>query len=141
MTGRGPANGRPARIVGPGADRGAELLSEVASACPALPKPAWTGREVAVSVGFVVDTNGTVDPGTLQVVRSPVRPRYHQPVYSHIYTVATAVRDAPDRLDLVAYDSLVTRQVADHVVELAFRPALREGQAIRSTVLVSCQAS
>jgi hypothetical protein len=78
MTDRGPADGRPARIVGPGADRGAELLSEVASACPALPKPGWTGREVAVSVGFVVDTNGTVDSGTLQVVRSPVRPRNHQ---------------------------------------------------------------
>ena len=124
-----------------GVDRGAELLSEVASACPDLRKPAWTGSDVAVSVGFVVDTNGTVDSRTLQVVRSPARPQTDHSVYSHIYTVATGARDDPDRLGPAAYDSLMTRDVAAHVMDLAFRPALREGQAIRSTVLVSCQAS
>jgi len=31
--------------------------------------------------------------------------------------------------------------VASHVAHLMFRPALSEGQAIRSTVLVSCQTS
>jgi hypothetical protein len=31
--------------------------------------------------------------------------------------------------------------VASHVTGLVFRPALREGRAVRSTVLVSCQAS
>ena len=40
-----------------------------------------------------------------------------------------------------ANDSVLTEEVASHVAGLAFRPALREGQAIRSTVLVSCRTS
>ena len=38
------------------------------------------------------------------------------------------------------YDSVVTRDVRQHIAALQFRPALRDGRPIRSSVLVSCQS-
>jgi hypothetical protein len=135
----------PLGEVGPfrrGLDRVAELVNGAGSACPELRRPAaWANREVAVAVAFVVDTNGRVDPQTLQVIESPNRPQTENRVHSHIYIVGATVRDDLDRLNPAAYDSLVTHEVASHVADLLFRPALSEGRAIRSTVLVSCQTS
>jgi hypothetical protein len=94
-----------------------------------------------VAVAFVVDTNGRVDPRTLRVIASPNRPQTENRVHSRIYIVGATAREDRDRLNPAAYDSLVTHEVASHVADLRFRPALREGGAIRSTVLVSCQTS
>lgn len=94
-----------------------------------------------MSVAFVVDTNGAVDPVTLRVIESPNRPQTDHRFHSHSYIVGATVRDDPERLDPAAYDSLVTLDVASHVADLVFRPALRDGRAIRSSVLVSCQTS
>jgi hypothetical protein len=125
-----------------GLDRVAELVSGAGSACPELWRPAtWANREVAVAVAFVVDTNGRVDRQTLRVIESPNRPQTENRVHSHIYIVGATVRDDRNRLNPAAYDSLVTHEVASHVADLLFRPALSEGRAIRSTVLVSCQSS
>jgi hypothetical protein len=125
-----------------GLDRVAELVSGASSACPELRRPVtWANREIAVAVAFVVDTNGRVDPQTLRVIGSPNRPQTENLVHSHIYIVGATARDDRDRLNPAAYDSLVTHEVASHVADLRFRPALSEGRAIRSTVLVSCQTS
>jgi hypothetical protein len=125
-----------------GPDRVAELVSGVGSACPELTRPAGRShREVAVSVAFVVDTNGRVDRQTLRVIGSPNRPQTDNQFHSRIFIVGATARDRRDHLDAVSYDSLVTGDVASHVSHLAFRPAMRGGRAIRSTVLVSCQSS
>jgi len=126
----------------PGLDQVAELVNGASSACPELRRPAgWAGREVAVAVAFVVDTNGRVDPHTLRVIESPNRPRTEHRAHSHIYIIGATMRDDPDRLDRTAYDSLARHDVASHVAGLLFRPALMEGRATRSTVMVSCQTS
>jgi hypothetical protein len=135
----------PLGDVGPlprGLDRVAELVSGASSACPELWRPVtWANREIAVAVAFVVDTNGRVDPQTLRVIGSPNRPQTENLVHSHIYIVGATVRDDRDHLNPAVYDSLVTHAVASHVADLLFRPALSEGRAVRSTVLVSCQTS
>jgi hypothetical protein len=138
---RAPSPGEAA--PGPrGPSRVAELVSAVGSACPQLRRPAdWANREVAVSVAFVVDTNGRVDPETLRVIESPIRPQTDNRFHAHIYIVGATAREDRGRLDPATYDSLITHEVASHVAHLMFRPALSEGQAIRSTVLVSCQTS
>jgi hypothetical protein len=82
-----------------------------------------------------------VDHQTLRVIGSPNRPQTDNQFHSRIYIVGTTARGRRDHLDPVSYDSLVTGDVASHISHLAFRPALRGGQAIRSTVLVSCQSS
>jgi hypothetical protein len=51
------------------------------------------------------------------------------------------VRTDSGGTDPAGYDSVVTAEVASHVTGLVFRPAMRDGRAIRSTVLVSCQTS
>jgi hypothetical protein len=94
-----------------------------------------------VAVAFVVDTNGTVDPATLRVIESPGRPQTDHRFHARIYVVGTSVRMDPGRIPATAYDSVLTEEMASHVAGLMFRPALREGLAIRSTVLVSCQTS
>jgi hypothetical protein len=130
---------RPARL---GQNRVAELVGGASSACPELRTPAtWSKRQFAVAVAFVVDTNGAVDQATLRVIESPDRPQTEHRFHSHIYVVGASVRVDPDRINPAAYDSLLTEEVASHVAGLVFRPALREGRAIRSTVLVSCQTS
>src|SRR5207247_11457408 len=62
----------PTTGVGParrGLDRAAELVDGAGSACPELRAPAGrTTPQSAVSVAFVVDTNGAVEPATLQVI-------------------------------------------------------------------------
>jgi hypothetical protein len=138
---RAPAatRARPAR---PGQDRVAELVGEVGSACPELRTPeAWSKRQFAVAVAFVVDTNGGVDPATLRVIESPERPQTEHRFHAHIYVVGASVRVDRRRISPAAYDSVLTEEVASHVAGLVFRPALRQGRTIRSTVLVSCQTS
>jgi hypothetical protein len=125
-----------------GPDRVAELVSGVGSVCPELVRPGGRSqRDVAVSVAFVVDTNGRVDRQTLRVIGSPSRPQTDNQFHSRIYIVGATARDGREQVDPITYDSLVTGDVASHVSHLAFRPALRAGRAIRSTVLVSCQSS
>jgi hypothetical protein len=137
---RMPTTGiRPAKR---GLDRVAELVGRTGSACPELRTPAaWTKREFAVALAFVVDTNGAVDPATLRVIESPGRPQTEHRVYSHIYVVGATVRVDARRINPAVYDSVLIQDVASHVAGLVFRPALREGRAIRSNVLVSCQTS
>jgi hypothetical protein len=131
--------------IGPprrGLDRVADLVTGAGSACPELrPPAALAHRELAVAVAFVVDTNGVVDRATLQVVESPGRPPSQQRFRSHIYVVAATVRPDRSRIDPAGYDSVVTHEVASHVADLVFRPALKEGRKVRSTVLISCQTS
>ncbi len=125
-----------------GLDRVAELVSGTASACPELRPPAvWADRGLAVAVAFVVDTGGMVDRKTLRVVASPGRPQTEQRFQSHVIVVGAAIRPDSLRVDPVGYDSVVTQEVASHVADLVFRPALREGRRVRSTVLISCQTS
>jgi len=109
-----------------------------------VPGPAEIGpaqRGLAVTVAFVVDTHGVVDRTTLRVIESPGRPQTEHRFQSHIYVVGAKVRPDRGHTDPAAYDSVVSREVASHVADLMFRPALREGRRVRSTVLISCQTS
>ena len=129
-------------LVGRGLDRVAELISGTGSACPELrPPAAWTHKQLVVAVAFVVDTVGAVDRETLRVVDSPGRPQTEERFQSHVYVVGATVRPDPSRTDPAGYDSIVTHEVASHVAALVFRPALKQGKAVRSTVLISCQTS
>ena len=133
--GPGPGTAGPPRR---GLDRVAELVDGAGSACPEFPRPAAGATvQAAVAVAFVVDTNGRVDPETLQVVESSAGPQTAHRFHAHIYVVGAKVRGNGDRVGPAAYDFELTR----HVAGLVFRPALRQGQAIRSTVLVSCRMS
>jgi hypothetical protein len=136
----GPASSvRPARL---GQNRVAELVGGASSACPELRLPAtWSRRQFAVAVAFVVDTSGAVDRATVRVIESPGRPRTEHRFHSHIYVIGATVRTHRGRMNPAAYDSVLTTEVASDIAGLAFRPALREGRAVRSTVLVSCQRS
>jgi hypothetical protein len=127
---------------GPGTTRVAELLGAAGTACPALRRALSNRRgELTVAVGFDVDADGAVDPTTLHVVRSPAQPQIEHRFYSHIYAVAgSASLDAAMPEIEAAYDSALTRDVLRHVAVLQFRPALRDGHPVRSTVLVSCQS-
>jgi hypothetical protein len=131
--------------IGPesrGLDKVAELVTGAGSACPELRTPiAWANRDLAISVAFIVDTNGMVDRTTLRVVESPDRPGGEQRYQSHIYVVGAVVRPDTNGVDPAGYDSVLTREVAGHVADLIFRPALKEGRTVRSTVLISCQRS
>jgi hypothetical protein len=130
--------GRPMR----GITRIAELIPGQGPACPEFSLPAaWGDRELAVSLAFVVDTNGKVDRSTLRVIESPGRPQTEHQFRSHIYVVATKARPERGPLDPAAYDSLVTGEVARHVAELLFRPALSDGRTVRATVLIACRTS
>ena len=125
-----------------GVDRVAELLRGARSACPELRTPeSWAKRSIAVAVAFVVDTNGKVDQRTLRVIESPNRPAIEQRFHAHIYVVGAKARPDGKHMDPAGYDSLVTHDVAQHVSTLAFRPALKQGQPVPSTVLIACEAS
>jgi hypothetical protein len=129
------------RVAG-GINRVAELVPGAGAACPELPVPvAWAHRELAVAMVFVVDTNGMVDRGTIRVIESPSRPQTEHRFRPHILVVSAKVRPKSGPVDPDVYDSLVTREVASHVADLVFRPALKEGRTVRSTVLISCQTS
>jgi len=128
--------------AGDGVDRVPELVGGASSACPE-PRPPGPGtsRQSAVTVAFVVDTNGAVDRPTLEVLESPGQPRTDHRFHARVYVVGASMRVDAGRILPAANDSVLTEEVASHVAGLAFRPALREGQAIRSTVLVSCRTS
>jgi hypothetical protein len=125
---------------GGGVDRVPELVGGASSACPE-PRPpgSRTSRQSAVAVAFVVDTNGVVDRATLEVIESPGQPRTDHRFHARVYVVGASVQMDPGRTPPAADDSVLTEEVASHVARLVFRPALREGHAIRSDVLVSCQ--
>jgi hypothetical protein len=125
-----------------GLDRVAELMAGAGSACPEFRPPvALAHRGLAVTVAFVVDTLGVVDRTTLRVIESPGRPQTEHRFQSHIYVVGAKVRPDRGHIDPAAYDSVVSHEVAGHVADLVFRPALKEGRTVRSTVLISCQTS
>ncbi|HEY7637242.1 MAG TPA: hypothetical protein VH763_16945 [Gemmatimonadales bacterium] len=137
----GPAQPQPPAAQG-GVDRVAELRVGTGSACPELRPPLELAqRALAVTVAFVVDAHGDVDRNTLRVIESPGRPQTEHRYQAHIYVVGAKVRPDRGRIDPQAYDSVVSREVASHVADLQFRPALKEGRTVRSTVLVSCQTS
>ena len=126
--------------AGHGLDRLPELVGGTGSACPEpRPSPAGAKRQSAVAVAFVVDTNGRVDPATLEVIESPGQPRTDHRFRARVYVVGASLRVNPGRIPPAASDSVLTEEVASHVARLVFRPALREDRVIRSTVLVSCQ--
>lgn len=135
---RGPTTA--AEPAGHGLDRLPELVGGTGSACPApRPSGAGTRRQSAVAVAFVVDTNGRVDPATLEVIESPGQPRADHQFHARVYVVGASLRVAPGRTPPAASDSVLTEEVASHVAGLVFLPALREDRVVRSTVLVSCQ--
>jgi hypothetical protein len=136
---RGPTTAvEPARH---GLDRLPELVGGTGLACPEpRPSGAGTRRQYAVTVAFVVDTNGRVDRATLQVIESPGQPRTDHQFHARVYVVGASLRVDPGRsLPPAPNDSVLTENVASHVAGLVFRPALREDRVVRSTVLVSCQ--
>jgi hypothetical protein len=126
--------------AGHGLDRLPELVGGTGSACPEpRPSPAGSRRQSAVAVAFVVDTNGRVDPATLEVIESPGQPRTDHRFHARVYVVGASLRVNPGRTLPATSDSVLTEEVASHVAGLVFRPALRADRVIRSTVLVSCQ--
>jgi len=135
--------GGPAAGVGParrGLDQPAELVGGAGSACPELRSRGASAKpRDAVTVAFVVDTNGRVDRATLQVIESPGQPRTDHRFQSRVYVVGMSLRMTPGRTQPAVVDSVLTEQVASHVAGLVFRPALKEGRVVRSPVLVSCQ--
>jgi hypothetical protein len=142
----GQAAGAPrAPMFGRGDLRVAELVTAPGTACPTLRQPpGWKPRDGAliVAVGFVVDTQGVVEPSSLRIMQSIDGPREPNQYFSHIYVVGqNRTVDRELRKAGPTWDSLVTDEVVRHVKALAFRPATRDGHAERSTVLVSCQAS
>ncbi len=135
---RGPTtSAEPSRH---GLDRLPELVGGTGSACPELRASATrtTGQSV-VAVAFVVDTNGRVDPATLQVLESPGQPRTDHRFLTRVYVVGASLRVNRGRIPPTADDAVLTKEVASHVAGLVFRPAIRADRVIRSTVLVSCQ--
>ena len=69
-------------------DRLPELVGGTGSACPELRASATrTTGQSAVAVAFVVDTNGRVDPATLQVLESPGQPRTDHRFLTRVYVV------------------------------------------------------
>ncbi len=119
----------------------ADLIGSVATACPILRRLYAGPDEVIVSIGFDVDVEGVVDSATMHVVQSPAKPLDERQHYTHRYSVGT--RDKVDRALRAlapAYDSVVTADVRQHVAALQFRPALRNGRPIRSSVLISCHS-
>jgi len=137
---------RPGMAAGDSAGRGgtkvAELLTADGTACPELRRPPERKDPgLTVAVAFVVDARGIVDPRSLRVVESPERARIDHHFYSHIYAVTSTAHPDGKLRDLAAsYDSVITDEVMSHVANLLFHPAMRDGQAISSTVLVSCQS-
>jgi hypothetical protein len=123
-----------------GLDRLPELVGGTGSACPELRASATkTTGQSAVAVAFEVDTNGRVDPATLQVLESPGQPRTDHRFLTRVYVVGASLRVTRGRSPPTADDAVLTREVASHVAGLVFRPALLADRVIRSTVMVSCQ--
>jgi hypothetical protein len=120
-------------------DRAAALVAPTGSACPQLPLPPVGAKgQLAVAVALVVEADGRVDPAGLRVVESPSHPASERRFYPRIYVVGGRLGRAAHRIDPAAYDSAITRAVTRHMTALAFRPALRGGRPVRSTVLIAC---
>ena len=133
---------KPSPTVTRRVDRGAALVSGAGSACPALPLPAaWSGRDLAVSVEMVVDSNGRVDRSALRVVESATRAPPGHAYYPRIYVVGARLEKQEERLDAAGYDAMLTEAVIRHVARLTFRPAMKNGRPVSSTVLIACQRS
>jgi hypothetical protein len=123
-----------------GLDRLPELVGGAGSACPELRASATrTTGQSAVAVAFVVDTNGRVDPATLEVLESPGQPRTDHRFLTRVYVVGANLSVNRGRSPPTADDAVLTKEVASHVAGLVFRPALLADRVIRSTVMVSCQ--
>jgi len=123
-----------------GEDRVAELVTGTSSACPALEAPAaWPHPTLVVSVSFVVDTSGVVDHASIRVVASPGHPSTDRRYHAHVYVVAATMHAHARPMPPARYDSLVTSELRSHAASLTFRPALQDGQPVRSSVLISCQ--
>ena len=123
-----------------GEDRVAELVTGTSSACPILEPPAaWPHPTLVVSVSFVVDTSGVVDRGSIRVVASPAHPSTDRRYHPHVYVVAATMQPHARPMAPARYDSLVTSELRSHAAGLTFRPALEDGQPVRSSVLISCQ--
>ena len=111
-----------------GLDRLPELVGGTGSACPELRASATrTTGQSAVAVAFVVDTNGRVDPATLQVLESPGQPRTDHRFLTRVYVVGATLRVNRGRSPPTADDAVLTKEVASHVAGLVFRPALPGG--------------
>jgi hypothetical protein len=134
-----PPDAEPSPPVTRGADRAAALVAPTGSACPPLPlPPAGARSQLSVAVALVVEADGRVNPAALRVVESPSHPTSERRFYPRIYVVGARVGRAAQPIDPAAYDSAVTRTVTRHMTGLAFRPALRGGRPVRSTVLIAC---
>lgn len=124
----------------PGEDQVAELVTGTSSACPALDAPArWSRRSLVVSVSLVVDSTGAVDQKSIRVVESPDHPQSDRRYHSHIFVVAAALKGDPGATTPDRYDSLMRSELSSHAAGLIFRPAMEDGQPVRSSVLISCQ--
>lgn len=123
-----------------GLDRGAALVKGAGSACPELPLPSgWGHRQLAVVVAVPVDSQGRVDPSGVLVVESPDRTPSAREYYPRIYVVGARLKKYRGRMEAADYDAMVTGTVTRHVAGLAFRPAVRDGRPVSSTVLIACQ--
>jgi hypothetical protein len=129
----------PARHV---ENRTATLVTTAGSACPELPAMDDGGSgEVTEAVAFVVDTSGRVDRSAIRVVESPGLPPSDRSFYPRIYVVGARVARERGRVARAAYATLVATRVSSHVAGLEFRPALRDGRPVSSSVLVACHRS
>jgi hypothetical protein len=141
MTGPPPQASPPVarETVAREVDRAAALVAPTGSACPQLPlPPAGASGQLAVAVALVVEADGRVNPAGLRVVESPSHPASERRFYPRIYVVGARVGRAAHRIDPAAYDSTISHVVTRHMTALAFRPALKEGRPVRSTVLIAC---
>jgi hypothetical protein len=120
----------------------AEFIGKSGDARPVLriPRRVGSAGTIAVAVTFVVDTFGAVDRATLRVVERPGEPPEPTGFIPHIYAVGASVRVDRSLDDVqAAYGMIVSGDVLRHVAALRFRPALRNGLPVRSSVLVACQ--
>lgn len=137
-----PANRMGDGSAAAGADlKVVELRSATATACPVLRRPPGADDEdLTVTAAFEVDSAGMVDPATLRMLELPGQPRTEYGIYSHLFAVTTRVKVDRDLPDVNApYDSALADDMARHVAELRFRPALRNGRPTRASVLITCQ--
>lgn len=134
-----PAEAESSPAVTRGVDRAATLVAPTGSACPQLPLPPAGARgQLSVAVALVVEADGRVNPEGLRVVESPGHRTSERRFYPRIYVVGARPGRAAERIDPAAYDSAITRTLTRHMTGLAFRPALRGGRPVRSTVLIAC---
>jgi hypothetical protein len=125
--------------------RVAQLRGNPSEACPELRLPrSGSGRRdtLAVAVAFIVDTVGSIDPATIQIVQAPGRPHVETGFVPHIYTVSASARvDRSLPTEASAYGAIVAGDVLSHIASLRFHPGSRNGRPAQSMVLISCQVT